>query len=879
VIINVDDHHGGRCRRVCSHGFVSVDGGSDVHVTTDDIRSRRVRILVVSAHYPPNFISGGTLGPQRLARGLREAGHYVSIYAGWIGDREPLATWDDVDETGIPIRWIVVTPWTHWWERRNFDNPDVAVDFKLHLDDVKPDLVHVHALQTLGRGVIDACVEANIRVVVTMHDFWWICGRQFLSNRAQQLCSAVVSCGMCHCEVNREWLEERNANLLETLSRVDAILAVSESEAEILRANGIGIDPDGPPVIVDENGLPPLPERGRRRLDGDRTVFLYTGGGEVLKGARIVLDAARLLRDLDGWTLETHGMADFLRVFDITTPDRVVVRPRFAPDEADDVFDRADVLILPSVVRESHSLVTREALSRGMPVITSDTVGPEEVVNDRENGLIVPAGDARALATAMRAIVTDRTLRDKLANGARAGVHIRSLESQIVELDERLRSIASDPGRGRTTRERRRRIERVLFVAGIEGAPLRYRAQFAAEALALHGVKAEVRHYRSPEVAALAALADAVIIYRVPATHQVLALIDGTKRIGTPVFFDVDDLIFEPDVAASIPAVIALPDDVRELYFQGVRRYRTTMEACDAYVGSTAMLVDHAAAVVGIPSHRWWNGVGIGPARCSDAALANPRTPGPLRIGYMSGTSTHEADWQFVEPAVLDVLRRRRDVELWLGGLVSPTDALAAVGDRVKRIPLKPWWELPWVLRDLDVNLAPLEPGSRFNEAKSAVKWLEAALAETVTVASPSAPFAEVIADGRNGRLASSREEFSVAIDELLDDELTRTRIGRVARREALLRWSPHLQGRRYLDILENGDVGRVKPSSWTDHEALDEPWDDIRLEDYIVPDPMVLAPINSLPIAATGDLDAPQRREVGRVARLARSVLTGIRR
>src|SRR4051812_5039158 len=72
-----------------------------------------VRIVVVSAHFPPNFVSGGTLAPQRQAQGLRAAGHEVSVYAGWLGDRTPLESWtEDVD--GLPVRWIVSTPWIGW---------------------------------------------------------------------------------------------------------------------------------------------------------------------------------------------------------------------------------------------------------------------------------------------------------------------------------------------------------------------------------------------------------------------------------------------------------------------------------------------------------------------------------------------------------------------------------------------------------------------------------------------------------------------------------------------------------------------------------------------------------------------------------------------
>lgn len=41
-----------------------------------------MNVLIASAHYPPNFVSGGTLVPQQLASKLRAFGHEVNVYAG-----------------------------------------------------------------------------------------------------------------------------------------------------------------------------------------------------------------------------------------------------------------------------------------------------------------------------------------------------------------------------------------------------------------------------------------------------------------------------------------------------------------------------------------------------------------------------------------------------------------------------------------------------------------------------------------------------------------------------------------------------------------------------------------------------------------------------
>ena len=186
-----------------------------------------------------------------------------------------------------------------------------------------------------------------------------------------------------------------------------------------------------------------------------------------------------------------------------------------------------------------------------------------------------------------------------------------------------------------------------------------------------------------------------------------------------------------------------------------------------------------------------------------------------------------------VEESVFDALHRHRGAELWLGGHLPVGAFERRHSSRVRRLPFLHWLELPRALRDVDVNLAPIDPSSRFNQAKSAIKWLEAALVRTPTIASPTQAFADVITDGGTGILASSPDEWTRSIRYLLDDAEARLRMGRDASRSALLDWSPHLQGRRYCTLLERAnewlEQSAHRSTSWPD-EALDEPWSDQRV-------------------------------------------------
>jgi glycosyltransferase involved in cell wall biosynthesis len=811
-----------------------------------------MRILTVSAHYPPNFMSGGTLQPQRLARGLAERGHEVSVYAGWLGDRAPLETWTEHDETGLAIRWIVTTPWTGWADERNWLNPAVTDDFRAHVETIRPDIVHFHSLQSLGAGLLPAAKTVGAKVVVTMHDFWWLCSRQFLVDRDSRPCSVVVDAGVCPCEVDESRRQHRGRSLAGLLRSADLVLAASASAARVLAANGVAPDR----LEVDENGLPPAPEIAEalpaaEAVDapsmagpGEDTPgplrLLYAGGPDAMKGADVLVDAVTELGERvgpAGWRMSAYGLGPRL--------DRIglVGLPIDAPDPYDpaerpDVLAAHDVLVLASVALETHSLLTREALHAGLPVVCTDNLGPEEVVVDGDNGLIVPVGDASALAATLARLVTDRRLVDRLRAGAHQPVATRTLDDQVSALEDRFAELlgeaAPDPAPAMPT------VRSVVFACGIDGAPLRYRAWLPAEALERVGVTSQVLHYRHPELLAAATQADVVVLYRVPATVQVLALVEALHGASIPVVFDVDDLIFDPDEADEIPALRTLPPAEAALWLEGVRRYRTTLEAADAFIGSTDLLVEAAAALTGLPAHRFDNGVGLELARAADRERRRPRRPGPLRLGYFSGTTTHDEDWFHIEPAVIRVLDLHPDVELWLGGYLPTTPGLSRFGDRVRRLPFRPWLELPGILRDLDVNLAPLAP-ARFNEAKSAIKWLEAALVATPTVASATGPFAAAITDGVDGRLVEETagqdptDQWEAVLSELLADDAGRARIGARARRRALLEWSPDRQGRRYLDLLTAvvaaGPVeGRA--SGWTP-VAPDEPPEAIALEPY----------------------------------------------
>lgn len=401
-----------------------------------------MRILHVTAHYPPAFVSGATLQVRRLAVEAARQGHEVAVLAGAIhsGAADGVVTTEVSD--GVTIRWLGTASRVMQDDDRNWQNERAAQLATSMIDDWHPDVVHAHALQTLGPGPLEVAAAQGVPTVVTMHDLWWWCARLFLVGTDLRPCPLDAGGVDCPCGRDARWRIERAAALQPALADVDLVLTASTWMRN--RVIAAGVEPSR--VELDENDVDPVavPVDGaadRVRVDDESFVrFVYVGGASALKGADVLLAAAELLRDEPGWRLTAYGVADrrsWRRPWR-RPPRAVTLAPPYPPERTAGIFAAADVLVIPSIARESYSLAAREALAAGLAVITTDCRGPEEVVRDEVNGLVVPTGDRRALADAMRSVVRDRRrLADLRAGAVSTPITLRHPAEHVATLVER----------------------------------------------------------------------------------------------------------------------------------------------------------------------------------------------------------------------------------------------------------------------------------------------------------------------------------------------------------------------------------------------------------------------------------------------------------
>jgi len=263
--------------------------------------------------------------------------------------------------------------------------------------------------------------------------------------KAHALAAVARTPGAALVWYGREGLEGRtlSARLLRLLGpRCDASIAISRYVASEMRR----VLPARVPIRVLPNvidletfrpGLPPPPDLRK----GDGTVwFGVVGALTPVKGQDVFLDAAAMLvRTVPGARFVLVGGTPYRTEVDLDfaralreRADRLGLAPYVTflgeRDDVGRIVGNLDVLVQPNRGPEGLGRAVLEAMACGTPVIAVDRWGPAESVQDGMTGLLVPPGDAGALAAAMERLATDGGLRLRLGRAGHvwAGEHLRS---------------------------------------------------------------------------------------------------------------------------------------------------------------------------------------------------------------------------------------------------------------------------------------------------------------------------------------------------------------------------------------------------------------------------------------------------------------------
>ena len=384
----------------------------------DPGRAARLRVLMVNVFFWPRSFGGATIVAEQLARRLQARDDVeIAVFTshGEIEDRaEALLRYDWQGMT------VFAAPLPPGGDHvAGFDNPAAVRHFASVLDAVRPDVVHAHSIQGFGAGILRLCQERGIPYVITLHDAWWLCDRQFMVRGDGRYCFQTrIDLRVCQaCVPGARHLEARRAILQQVLHGAAHLLCPSETHRGLYLANGVAPASVG----VSRNGIraPSRPHAARR--PGTPPRFGFVGGNEPIKGFHLLRVAFESLAS-GKWELvlvdNTLNLGfSSVDVTDWRVSGRVEVVPAYGQDGLDEFFDRIDVLLFPSQWKESYGLTVREALARDVWVVATAPGGQADDIVDGVNGRLIPLdGRSDGLVSAIGEILLAPAMLDGYVN-------------------------------------------------------------------------------------------------------------------------------------------------------------------------------------------------------------------------------------------------------------------------------------------------------------------------------------------------------------------------------------------------------------------------------------------------------------------------------
>ena len=162
-----------------------------------------------------------------------------------------------------------------------------------------------------------------------------------------------------------------------------------------------------------------------RRQHSDRPRrLLFVGQWLPAKGTRYLVEAFAALApdepDLELWCVGTLvDEAKVRRDFPQALHGRVHVRPRLEREEIQAVYREADIFVLPSLY-EAFGNVFLEAMAIELPIVATPVGAAADLLEGERSALIVPTRDGAAIAGAVRRLLEDKALRERLGREAQA---------------------------------------------------------------------------------------------------------------------------------------------------------------------------------------------------------------------------------------------------------------------------------------------------------------------------------------------------------------------------------------------------------------------------------------------------------------------------
>jgi glycosyltransferase involved in cell wall biosynthesis len=303
---------------------------------------------------------------------------------------------------------------------------------------------------------------------------------------------------------------------------------------------------------------------------------------------------------------------------------------------------------------------------------------------------------------------------------------------------------------------------------------------------------------------------DCVILQRPIGTIFTEIAMHARKK-GIRVLYEMDDNLF------AVPK--HNPSSLLYNSKKGRQTLESTLREVDAIMCSTQPLADQLRDLY--PStpiyvcHNHLSGVIWGPESITHGRHEKFRkfdSQGQTIVGWQ-GSATHDTDFKMILPALVRIMNDYPKVFLRMLGNTPPCVQNVIPTDRLQWADGVLFQDYPALLNfsGFDIGLAPVTD-SKFNQAKSNLKWLEYSALGIPCVASRVYPYARSIVHGETGYLAASVDEWYTSIKALLDSPELRLEVGQRAKTHVWTNWTAEKHLMSWVRAINGEKHARVEP-------------------------------------------------------------------
>lgn len=425
-----------------------------------------MRLLIVSAGLKPDHFGGLPAHVEDLVRSLAARGESVGYLntgakSAWPGTRLSRRTDLPCPAWNLVSRWAHTRYWTGTLEPQAQVRPDAAYAraFLRVIAEFRPDVVHFHELTSFPLALAEELRARGIRLVYTPQDYYSLCPTVKLQRPDGTECrraAGELDCDGCslNAQFNRalQWehatdrwfggviklrnlarrvvratarrrgkpaarpaYQERRREFDRLLAQFDAVMVTSTDQRRRLSEwPGHAWKLRDLPLSRRTFRTAPPPARTQEVQPG-KLVFVALNIVNPAKGLSVLQEAfAALAAENVPAELHLYGLAAG------TSPGVRSFGP-YDDTTLDDILNRADFGLLPSLWPEAYGYVGPEMLSRGLPVLASRIGAMPDYVRDGMNGLLFNPHERGDLAKAVKRLVDSPELRRTLWRGVSEG--------------------------------------------------------------------------------------------------------------------------------------------------------------------------------------------------------------------------------------------------------------------------------------------------------------------------------------------------------------------------------------------------------------------------------------------------------------------------